>query len=144
MKKLYAFVIGATLLGCASIQPAAVQVGDRCLRCGRVVSDARLAGEMIDAMRAPFPFRTAGCMAKYIKAHPDKPVAALFVTDQRTGRMLLASDAWFVPTTITTPDGKKSEDDYLAFSSRSAAEAFRPHAEPLKRWAQVVAEATID
>ena len=144
MKKLYAFVIGATLLGCASIQPAAVQVGDRCLRCGRVVSDVRLAAEMIDAMRAPFPFRTAGCLAKYVKAHPDKPVAALFVTDQHSGRMLPASDAWFVPTTIASPDGKKSENDYLAFRSHSEAEAFRPHGTPLQRWAQVVAEAPVD
>jgi hypothetical protein len=144
MKKLYVFVIVATLLACASIQPAAVTAGDICLRCGRPVSDARLAGEIIDAMRAPFPFRTAGCMAKYIKAHPDKALTAIFVTDQRTGRMLPASDAWFVPTTVATPDGKRSEKDYLAFRARSDAAALQTPNAPLKRWAQVVADATID
>jgi hypothetical protein len=144
MKKLYAVVLGATLFACASISPAAVQVGDRCLRCGRVVSDVRMAAEMIDALRAPFPFRTAGCLARYIKAHPDKQVTALFVTDQHAGRMLPASDAWFVPTTLTTPDGKRTEPDYLAFRSRSEAELVRPHNVPLRRWAQVVAEASVD
>ena len=38
MKKLYAVVVAATVLACASVKPVPVQAGDRCLRCGRVVS----------------------------------------------------------------------------------------------------------
>jgi len=140
MKTLYALVLGATLLACASVQPAAVQAGDRCLRCRRPVADLRLAGEIIDNMRAPFPFRTAGCLAKYVKANGGQGFTAIFVTDYRTGRMLPASNAWFAPTEIPTADGKRTEADYLAFGSRRDADAARAHNDPLLRWTQVVAD----
>jgi hypothetical protein len=141
MKTLYALVIVATVVGCASIQPAPVQAGDRCLRCRHAVSDLRLAGEIIDNMRAPFPFRTAGCMAKYVSANAGS-YTAVFVTDYHTGRMLPAANAWFVPTLIAAPDSKRTEPDYLAFGSRADAEAARTKNEPLLRWSQVVAEAS--
>jgi hypothetical protein len=80
-------------------------------------------------------------MAKYVKDHADRPVTALFVTDQATGRMILAGDAWFVPTVIPVPDRKIGENDYAAFGSRAAAEVFRAGRVPLLRWPQVVAEA---
>ncbi len=140
MKALYTFLIIAILGACSSIQPVAVQVGDRCLRCRRSIGDLRVAGEIVDRMRAPFPFRTAGCMAKYVKVTPAENITAIFVTDYRTGRMLQADDAWFVPTQLTQPDGKKVESDYLAFRSRADAEAAR-EGKPMLRWTQVVAEA---
>jgi len=142
MKTMYALVIAATALACASLQPAPVVAGDRCLRCRQSIIDVRIAAEVIDAMHAPFPFRTAGCMAKYVKANADTSFAAIFVTDHRTGRMLPASNAWFVPTQITAADGRHAEADYLAFGSRGDAEAFRARDTPLLRWAQVVAESS--
>ena len=144
MKALYAVVIVAVVAACASIQPAPVQVGDRCVRCRRAISDLKLAGEIIDQLKAPFPLRTAGCLAKYMKAHPDQQVTAVFVTDYRTGRMLPADEAWFVPSALMWPDGKKTEEDYLAFRSRSDAAAMKTgNAGPL-RWAQVLAEVSVD
>jgi hypothetical protein len=140
MKALYALLLGATLAACASIQPAPVQAGDRCLRCRRAIGDVRLAAEIIDNMRAPFPFRTSGCMAKYVKANPES-YTAVFVTDYRTGRMLPASSAWFVPTTLPA-EGKRTEPDYLAFGSRADAQAALTHNEPILRWSQVVAESS--
>ena len=140
MKALYSLLLGATLLACTSVHPVAVQTGDRCLRCRQSIGDPRLAGEIIDVMRAPHPFRTAGCMAKYVKANPEASFTAIFVTDHGTGRMLPASDAWFVPTELTAADGRRTQPDYVAFRSRADAEAFRTHAEPLLRWPQVVAE----
>ena len=140
MKAIYSLVLGATLLACASIQPVAVQAGDRCLRCRQTIGDPRLAGEIIDAMRAPFPFRTAGCMAKYVKANPDASFTAIFVTDHRTGRMLTASDAWFVPAELRAPDGKRTQPDYVAFRSRADADEFRTNGAAILRWTQVVAE----
>ena len=142
MKAIYTLLLAATLAACASIQPAPVQAGDRCLRCRRAVADLRLAGEIIDNMRAPFPFRTPGCMAKYVKANGGQGFVAVFVTDYRTGRMVPASAAWFVPTELETQDGKRTEADYLAFASRRDAEASRKQNEPLLRWAQVVGEAS--
>jgi hypothetical protein len=140
MKALYAFVLIAVMTACASVQPAAVQVGDRCLRCRRAIGDLRLAGETIDRLQAPHPFRTAGCMAKYVKATPPAELTAVFVTDYRSGRMVEANQAWFVPTELTVPDSRRTESDYLAFRSRSDADAARGN-KPMLRWAQVVSEA---
>jgi hypothetical protein len=142
MRTLYAVVVALTALACASVQPAKVEVGDRCLRCRRPISDLRLAGEIIDTMRAPFPFRTTGCLAKYVKANTGMEFTAIFVTDFRTGRMLPASDAWFVPTTLTAADGRTAEPDFYAFRSRSEAESFKAGGATLMRWPDVVAAAT--
>lgn len=139
MKALYAFVLIAVVTACASVQPAAVQVGDRCLRCRRPIGDLRLAAETIDNLRAPHPFRTAGCMAKFVKVTPAAELTAVFVTDYKTGRMIEADQAWFVPTTLAVPDSKRTEADYLAFRSRTDADTARGN-KPMLRWAQVVAE----
>jgi hypothetical protein len=141
MKALYALLLGATLLACASVQPAKVEVGDRCLRCRRPIGDLRLAAEVIDSMRAPFPFRTAGCMAKYVKANSGTSFTAIFVTDYQSGRMVAASDAWFVPATVLAPDGKTKEPDYYAFRSRAEAQAFPSASPKVLRWPEIVAAA---
>ena len=141
MKVLYGVLLVAVVSACASIQPAAVQVGDRCLRCRRAIGDLRLAGETIDGLRAPHPFRTAGCMAKYVKVTPAAELTAVFVTDYKTGRMIDADQAWFVPTNLAVPDSRRTEADYLAFRSRADADAARGN-KPMLRWAQVVSEAT--
>lgn len=141
MRALYAFVVVAILAACASVKPAEIQSGDRCLRCRQPVSDLRVAGEIIDRMRAPFPFRTPGCLAKYIKATPAEQITAVFVTDFRSGRLIPADSAWFVPAKLPGSDGRKLESDYIAYRSRGDAEAARS-GQPLLRWAQVVAEAT--
>lgn len=141
MKALYTVVLVLVVSACASIQPSAVQAGDRCVRCRRPIGDLRLAAEMFDQLKAPYPFRTAGCLAKYVKAHPAEKLAAVFVTDYRTGKMLPADSAWFVPAAIPQVDGKKAENDYFAFRSRSDAEALPGERKVLLRWAQVVAEA---
>jgi hypothetical protein len=139
MKKLYVVLLVATATACMSIQAAPVQVGDRCLRCRQSIGDVRLAGEIIDRLKAPFPFRTAGCLAKYLKAHPAEEVAAVFVADNRSGRLIAADAAWFVPTVLTGADGRTKQDDYVAFRSRADADRFRD-GRPLLRWPQVLAE----
>jgi hypothetical protein len=140
MKTLYAVIAGLTLLACSSIQPARIDAGDRCLRCRRPIQDLRLAGQIVDRMNAPFPFRTAGCLAKYVKANSGTQFNAIFVTDYRSGKMMPAAGAWFVPTALAAADDKSSEPDYVAFGSRSEAEGFRAGATFL-RWPQVVAAA---
>jgi hypothetical protein len=140
MKTLYAVIAGLTLLACSSIQPARIDAGDRCLRCRRPIQDLRLAGQIVDRMNAPFPFRTAGCLAKYVKANSGTQFNAIFVTDYRSGKMMPAAGAWFVPTALAGADGKSSEPDYVAFGSRADAEGFKAGATFL-RWPQVVAAA---
>jgi hypothetical protein len=141
MKTLYAVVLGLTALACASVQPAKVEVGDRCLRCRRPVADVRMAGEIIDSMQAPFPFRSPACLAKYVKDNSGTSFTAIFVTDYKSGRMLPAADAWFVPTTVTAPDGRTVEPDYIAFRSRRDAESFKADPTALRRWVEIVAAA---
>ena len=140
MKMLYVLVIAAVAAACASIQPAKVQVGDTCYRCHRAIGDLRLAGETIDDMMTPSPFRTPACMARYIKSHPNEKLRAVFVSDYNSERMFAAEDAWFVPTTILQADGKTKEDDYLAFKSRADAAASKQGDVVLLRWNQVLAE----
>jgi hypothetical protein len=145
MRALYAavlVVVTMAVAACASIPPSAVQAGDRCARCRRAIGDLRLAAETIDTLKTPRPYRTAGCLAKYIKAHQDEKFLAVYVTDHGSGRMVLAEEAWFVPTALTQPDSRRTEDDYVAFRLRTDAEAYRAGTEPLLRWTQVVAEAT--
>jgi hypothetical protein len=142
MRALYAVFVVAVIAGCASIQPAAVQVGDRCFNCSRTIGNLQLAAETVDQLKTPRPFRSAGCLARYLKAHPNQPLAAVFVTDARTGRMLPAEDAWFVPTQVRSPDRKTTEPDYLAFRSRNDAATEGDGKAVLLRWSQVVAEAS--
>ena len=146
MRTLYASLIVAVVAGCASVAPAKVQAGDSCYRCHRVIQDTRLAGEIMDQgdrIATSYPFRTAGCMAKYLKANPSGKSSTIYVTDYNTGHMLDAGSAWFVPTTLTSADGKKTEADFIAFASREDATSFRKDV-PVKRWAEVLAEAVPD
>lgn len=142
MRALYAVVVVAIVAGCSSIRPAPLQVGDRCTNCTRVIGNLQVAAELVDQLKTPRPFRSAGCLANYLKAHPNQPVAAVFVTDYRTGRMLPADDAWFVPTLLNQPDGRAPEADYLAFRSRGEATAEGGSRPVLLRWEQVVAESS--
>ena len=146
MRALYASLIVAVIAGCASVAPMKVQAGDSCYRCHRVIQDTRLAAEIMEQggqIATSYPFRTAGCMAKYLKANPAGKSSTVYVTDYQTGHMLEAGSAWFVPTTLTSADGKKSEPDVVAFGSREDASRFCKDA-PVKQWAQVVAEAVPD
>jgi hypothetical protein len=124
---------------CSSIRPAPVQVGDRCFRCKRVISDVRVAAEYVDQMNVPVVFRSSGCMAKYLHEHPAEQ-ATVFVTDYKTGRMIAADGAWFVPTQLASPDGRAPEDDYLAFASRTDAQAAAGRA-TIVRWQRVLVTA---
>jgi hypothetical protein len=129
----------------AAVAPK-VQAGDTCYRCHRVIQDTKLAGEMIernDRVETTYPFRTAACMAKYLRVSPVSKSTTIFVTDYRTGHMLEAGSAWFVPTTLTSADGKTTEADFIAFASREDANNFRPDV-PSRRWAQVLAEVVPD
>jgi len=142
MRTFYVLLIVAAVAGCASVAPLKLQSGDTCYRCHRVIQDTKLAAEIMDQgerVATSYPFRTAGCMAKYLKANPAGKSSTAYVTDYLTGRMLEAGDAWFVPLTLTSADGKTVEHDFAAFGSRADANRFREDV-PVKRWAEVLAE----
>lgn len=125
--------------GCSSFPPEPVFTGDVCFRCRRAIGDTKMAGEIIDSGGRAFKFKTPGCMAKYVTAHnPD--AAVIYVADSQTGRLVKATAATFVQTTIG--EGYERERDYLAFSSRKAASqaAAREHSTPID-WKQLLDEA---
>jgi hypothetical protein len=140
MKARYLVAVVLLAAGCSSLHPVAVQIGDRCYRCRRSIGETKLAAELIDQQGAPFPFRTTGCLSKYLKSHPgDK--GSPFVTDYNTGRLFDASSAWFVPTELQPTDSRAAESDYIAFASQTEAEAANAKHATLLRWNQVVAAA---
>ena len=143
MRTLYAVLAVTVVAGCASGAPVKPQSGDTCYRCHRTINDTRLAAEMLDRsdrIVTSYPFRTVGCMAKYLKANTPSKVTLIYVTDYRTGRMIEAGSAWFAPTELTSADGKTVEHDFVAFGSRQEASAFRQD-RPVRQWDQVLAEA---
>jgi hypothetical protein len=129
----------ALTAACSSIHPVDVQVGDRCFRCRRAIGYPKLAAELVDRVGGPFPFRTSGCLATYLKSHPGVQ-GATFVADHTSGRLMPSQDAWFVPTILR--EGYNEVPDYLAFRSRAEADAANTAGVPLLRWKDVMDRAS--
>ena len=98
-------IVAATVLACASIQ-AGARAGRRsvpALPPGRVRrpagrGDDRLAPRALSRSGPPAAWRSTS------RSTPTRRSTALFVTDQTTGRMIPAGDAWFVPTVLPVPE----------------------------------------
>ncbi len=110
--------VGVLAVGCSSVKPLPVIVGDRCFRCQRPIDDTKLAGEAIDEGGHAMKFRTPGCMAKYMAEHKGDTYKAIFVSDYSTGKFIPASKATFAKITINQASLEK---DYAAFGSAAAA-----------------------
>ncbi len=102
---------------CTSVAPVKVSAGDQCYRCRRIISDERVAGEMIVGSFVS-KFKAPGCMAKYLVDHPDER-GTTFVTDYTTGKMIAPDGAFFVPLTVNMATGER---DYRAFRDKGAAD----------------------
>lgn len=111
---------GLFALGCSSVQPLRIDAGDRCFRCGRMIDETRLAGEIIDERGHALKFRTASCMAKYLADHADHTWRGVWVTDYGTGKFVKASSASFARITINP---NTNERDYAGFAAPEDAEA---------------------
>ena len=138
MKRLAGGVMWLVLLGaCSSIAPVPIHNGELCFRCRRVIVDSRLAAQTIGGGLVS-NFRTSGCLGKYLAEHP-QDTSTVFVSDFQTGKLVPADTAYFVPTL----DRNTGERDYIAFASRSVAdaEAFSRKASWV-RWATVVQNAS--
>jgi NosL protein len=130
---------GVLAIGCSSVKPLPVVVGDRCFRCQRPIDDVKLAGEAIDEGGHAVKFRTAGCMAKYMADHKGDTYRAVFVADYSTGKLIEASRAHFARTTI---NAVSLERDYVAFASeRAAVDAAKKDGGTTLDWDGVVAAA---
>jgi hypothetical protein len=104
------------LVGLGSAAPPLVFNGDVCFKCRRVIDDARLGAVSVDR-NLPTKYRTPGCLAAYVAAHP-APDASYLVTDYPSGGLIDASRAYFVPMLL---DDRTGERDYRAYRSKSSA-----------------------
>jgi len=134
-------MVGLTMAACTSVQPIRVAAGDVCTRCLKVISEPRTGAELIDTEGRAFKFRTAGCMAKYLKAHPAEQAGSLFVSDYATGRLVSVSAAKFVPTMMG--EGYERKLDYVGYyTAEGAADAARRANSTPVDWQRVLADAT--
>lgn len=134
---------GLVMVACSGIQPAQISAGDVCFRCRRIINEPRVAAEVIDQDGRAFKFRTAGCMAKFLKANPNQQFAGIFATDYATGRLVKVTAVQFVPSMIG--EGRDQAMDYVAyFAEEGAADAARrANATPVD-WEKVLADATLN
>ena len=123
MRTLSGFALAAAALiatSCSSVAPVAVNAGDTCYRCRRVILETRLAGEMVDPNGLAYKFKAPGCMAKYLADHPNE-TGTMFVTDFTTGKMIDPARATFVEVIV---EENSMERDYRAYLKKAEAEAF--------------------
>jgi nitrous oxide reductase accessory protein NosL len=120
--KAVAFAFVALLAaGCSSVSPLPIQAGDLCFNCRRPINDVTMAGEIITQTNQALKFKSAACMARYVKANPDLP-KVVYVTDFKTGRFIKASSATFVP--FVTVERYVKTTDYVAYYSKDVAAEF--------------------
>jgi hypothetical protein len=114
---------------CSSVTPVSLRGGEVCYRCRRLILDTRVAAQTVGTMATNF--KTAGCLAKYLAAHPEE-TNAVFVTDYESGELIGASSAVFVPTV----DPNTGEHDFVAY--RKGAQAAAAKETSALAWADVL------
>jgi hypothetical protein len=71
-----------------------------------IVSDARLASQVLEPGQEPIFFDDLACLAAYLGERGDAPVRAIYVTDYESGTWIRAEAAVFSKSnTIETPMG---------------------------------------
>lgn len=116
-KRTLAIVSAALLAACSAHAPIPIQNGEVCFRCRRVIVDKRLAAQAIGGGLVS-NYRTSGCIAKYIAAHPEDQ-RTVYVTDYVTGKMVRPETAYF----LETMNRDNGERDYIAYAKRSDVDA---------------------
>lgn len=111
MRAAVILVLALFACACSSFQPVPVNAGDICTTCRKSIADVRFAGEAITQQGGVLKFRTAECLASYVRQH-QADIAAKFVTDYQTGRMIRPESATYVRTVL---DENSREMIYAAF-----------------------------
>jgi copper chaperone NosL len=129
-------VMAGLLLVACGVEPVRMMPGDICTRCRKTISDTRIAAELIDQAGRAYKFHSTGCMAKYLKAHPEEQSGTLFATDYGTGRLVTVKSVKFVATPIDR------DVDYEAYYTDAGANdaASRGKTTPVE-WQKVLADA---
>jgi copper chaperone NosL len=81
---------------------------DACGQCRMIVSDVRLAAQIVAPGEEPRVFDDIGCLRDYLAVHQPAPDATVFVADHRTGEWVDARTAIYTRTrSVYTPMGSR-------------------------------------
>lgn len=98
--------------------PESIAEGEICHRCRRVITEDRLAGEILTP-DVPLKYKAPLCMARFVVSTPLSNRARILVTDFPTGAMIPANRAWYVPIVVNS---HAHEAEYRAYRTRRMAE----------------------
>lgn len=96
------------LAGCTAgvPPPAAIDTrNDACRHCRMIVSNLRVAAQIVAPGEEPLFFDDIGCLRDYLASAAPPADAVVYVSDHRTGAWVDASQAVFTKGTIETPMG---------------------------------------
>jgi copper chaperone NosL len=125
------------LAGCGSGPPPPVTLdarGDTCALCRMVVTAAGVAAQLVAPGEDPRFFDDIGCLASFLKEHPEQPAGAIaYVVDHRARTWVRADNALYtrVPD-LDTPmgshlvahaDERSRRDDGVTARGSAAAKA---------------------
>lgn len=140
MTRLVPLVLFAPMLvvaGCGSgpLPPVTLDArGDTCASCRMAVSAAGVAAQLVASGEDPRFFDDIGCLASFLKDHPEQPAGAIaYVVDHRTRNWVRAGEALYtrVPD-VETPmgshlvahaDQRSRKDDEVSARGSAAANA---------------------
>lgn len=98
----WALLLLGALPGCASgpSQPVSIDTAsDACAYCRMIVSDPRVAAQIVAPGAEPTVFDDIGCLRDYLAQHEAPRDAVVFVADHRTGEWVHATDAVYTVAT---------------------------------------------
>ena len=105
-RRALAAIVLAVAGACAGGPPRPVEIdtrNDACAHCRMIVSDVRLAAEIVRSGDEPVIFDDLGCLREHLAATTLPDDAVVYVADHRTGSWVNASAAVFTKTTVATP-----------------------------------------
>lgn len=113
--------LGLSSSGCgpSESRPVDIESGDVCSSCGMVISQLRLASEIIFNSKV-YKFDDLGCLSRYKTKHSQTIHGTAYVTDFATKQWIRFDAATIVPTDLQTPMGS----GLVAFADSSRANSF--------------------
>lgn len=116
------------LAACATGTPQPVAIdtrNDACQHCRMIVSNVRVAAQIVAPGDEALIFDDIGCLRDYLAATPPPADAVVYVADHRTGAWVDAAGAVFTKTAaVATPMGSGIVA-HADISSRDADDAAR-------------------
>jgi copper chaperone NosL len=127
------------IVGCAPVAPGSPvsidPASDTCAECRMLVSDVRLAAQIVAPGEEPRLFDGIACLRRHLKAHPAAADRTIYVIDHLSGDWLGAAAA-----TYTLASSNESAMGAVILAHRNAATR---DADPLARGGRAIEAAAI-